>query len=139
MFVSISAIGSRLKSENLPLSVHGRMTQSDIETPTAQGVADAPFLDTRDRVETLFPVEDEGISNYIVHEVLEAYLRDNVKARILHPDGTYSHVKPSPDTQPFDVQASLATQVGSETDVAVSISALPRKYRKYLSGYEQQN
>ena len=36
-----------------------------------------------------------------------------------------------------DVQASLANQTGSETDVAVPLSALPRKYRKYLTGYEQ--
>jgi polyphosphate kinase len=103
------------------------------------GSADLMPRNLDNRVETLFPIEDEGIRNYLVHEVLEAYLRDTAKARILRPDGTYEHVKPPSDMPPFDVQGSLATQVGSETDVTVPISALPRKYRKYLSNYEQTN
>ena len=40
------------------------------------------------RVEIVFPVEDEGIKKEILH-VLDLEFRDNVKAHILQPDGTY--------------------------------------------------
>ena len=43
------------------------------------------------RVEIVFPVEDEEIKKEIRH-VLDLEFRDNVKAHILQPDGTY--VKP---------------------------------------------
>ncbi|MFL5732629.1 MAG: polyphosphate kinase 1 [Chloroflexia bacterium] len=101
------------------------------------GSADLMPRNLDNRVETLFPVEDEGVRNYIVNEVLEAYLRDTSKARLLRPDGTYVHVQLQPNTPPFDVQASLTNQLAAEAEVGVPLSALPRKYRKYLSGYEQ--
>ncbi|MDW8247300.1 MAG: polyphosphate kinase 1 [Sandaracinaceae bacterium] len=41
------------------------------------------------RVEVLFPIEDEGIRKRIIHDILAIELRDDVKARILRPDGTY--------------------------------------------------
>ena len=40
------------------------------------------------RVEIVFPVEDEGIKKEIKH-VLDLEFRDNVKAHLLQPDGTY--------------------------------------------------
>ena len=40
------------------------------------------------RVEIVFPVEDEQIKKEIMH-VLDLEFRDNVKAHILQPDGTY--------------------------------------------------
>ncbi len=41
------------------------------------------------RVEVLFPVEDPQYVRYLREEVLETYLSDNVKARIMQPDGSY--------------------------------------------------
>ena len=40
------------------------------------------------RVEIVFPVEDEEIKKEIIH-ILDLEFKDNVKAHILHPDGTY--------------------------------------------------
>ena len=40
------------------------------------------------RVEIVFPVEDEDIKKEIIH-ILDLEFRDNVKAHILQPDGTY--------------------------------------------------
>ena len=40
------------------------------------------------RVEIMFPVEDEGLKEKVIH-ILEVELEDNVKAHILQPDGTY--------------------------------------------------
>lgn len=41
------------------------------------------------RVEVVAPINDPEIKNYLRNEVLEVYLRDNVKARLLQPDGSY--------------------------------------------------
>lgn len=40
------------------------------------------------RVEILFPVEDEGLKQEVIH-ILDIQLQDNTKARILQPDGSY--------------------------------------------------
>ena len=45
------------------------------------------------RVETLFPVEDERIKASIKDEILNIHLRDNVKARMMMPDGSYQRVE----------------------------------------------
>jgi polyphosphate kinase len=42
------------------------------------------------RIEVVFPIEDGNLRERIISEVLELQLQDNVKARIMHADGTYS-------------------------------------------------
>ena len=42
-----------------------------------------------DRVEAMFPVKDELLRQRLRQEVLDAYLADNVKARVLQRDGSY--------------------------------------------------
>jgi polyphosphate kinase len=49
----------------------------------------------RRRVEIMFPIEDPRLQNRIVEGILGVVLLDNVKARILNPDGSYRRV-PSP-------------------------------------------
>ena len=44
------------------------------------------------RVETLFPIEDEGIRNSIRDEILQIHLKDNTKARLMLADGSYEPV-----------------------------------------------
>src|SRR5699024_6088223 len=44
------------------------------------------------RVEILFPINDPRIVEELI-EVNELFLRDNVKARVQLPDGTYEYVK----------------------------------------------
>ena len=64
------------------------------------------------RVEVLFPVKDEGIRERICKEVLPAYLSDNRKARLLGPEGLYTHSRRSRNGRGFSVQdhlMSLAT------------------------------
>ncbi len=43
------------------------------------------------RVEIMFPIEDERLKEEVVH-ILHVELEDNVKAYILQPDGSYTHV-----------------------------------------------
>jgi polyphosphate kinase len=42
-----------------------------------------------DRCEVLFPVDDPALSARLRDEILGSYLKDNVKARLLQPNGTY--------------------------------------------------
>ena len=46
------------------------------------------------RVEIAYPVEDPAVKERILDEVLATSLGDNVKARILRPDGQYERVLP---------------------------------------------
>jgi polyphosphate kinase len=41
------------------------------------------------RVEVMFPVDDEGLRDRVIDEILKIALKDNVKARRLRSDGTY--------------------------------------------------
>lgn len=42
-----------------------------------------------ERCEVVYPVQTPEAAYRLRHEILEAYLRDDIKARLLQPDGTY--------------------------------------------------
>jgi polyphosphate kinase len=56
------------------------------------------------RVEVVCPVKDPKLRKYLREEVLDAYLRDNVNARELQPDGSYQRLPLSADVERFDSQ-----------------------------------
>ncbi len=56
------------------------------------------------RVEVVIPVLDPDVRRYIVDEILQFYLKDNVNARVLRPDGTYRKVTGG---EPFDAQMAF--------------------------------
>jgi polyphosphate kinase len=56
------------------------------------------------RVEVIAPVTDPSLRRYLKDVALDAYLRDNTKARELQPDGSYMRVRPAPGEEPFDSQ-----------------------------------
>jgi polyphosphate kinase len=60
------------------------------------------------RVETIAPVRDERLKRYLKDVVLDAYLRDNVKARVLSPDGRYHPVPVEPGGERFNSQLYFA-------------------------------
>lgn len=53
------------------------------------GSADWMARNLYDRVEVVFPVKDELLRERVRHELLDAYLADNVKARVLQSNGNY--------------------------------------------------
>ncbi len=57
------------------------------------GSADWMTRNLYERCEVVFPVEDEKLSVRLHDEILQSYLKDNVKARMLLPDGDYVRVK----------------------------------------------
>jgi polyphosphate kinase len=56
------------------------------------GSADMMQRNLDRRVEILFPVKDEKLKSTIMKTIIKAYLRDNIKARMLLSDGTYRMV-----------------------------------------------
>jgi polyphosphate kinase len=54
----------------------------------------------RRRVEIMFPIEDPRLQNRIVDGILGVVLSDNVKARVLGPDGVYRRVPPPKPGEP---------------------------------------
>ena len=53
------------------------------------GSADWMPRNLYERVEVVFPLRDSRTRDRVRHEILEAYLADNVKARFLQRDGSY--------------------------------------------------
>ncbi len=49
------------------------------------------------RIEVMFPIDDELLRGRILDEILATQLADNVRARVLLPDGTYQRVVPDKD------------------------------------------
>ena len=68
------------------------------------GSADWMHRNLSRRVEVVCPIDDPRIRAYLKDEVLQAYLRDSVNARELHPNGTYQPVESAVDEGPFDSQ-----------------------------------
>ena len=54
------------------------------------------------RVEVVVPVKDQQLRKYLREVLLDAYLRDDVKARRLNIDGSYA--RPAPGPVPFNSQ-----------------------------------
>lgn len=68
------------------------------------GSADLMPRNLNRRVEILFPVQDRAIARRLRDEVLETYLADNMKTRVLHADGSWKHIWPSGCEQPLNAQ-----------------------------------
>jgi polyphosphate kinase len=60
------------------------------------GSADWMPRNLHERVEVLFPLKNPLLRDRVVHEILAAYLADNVKARFLQKDGRYLRSWQSP-------------------------------------------
>jgi len=56
------------------------------------------------RVEVVVPVVDPPAKRYLKDTVLAAYLRDNVKARVMNSDGSYELPPIAPGEEPFNSQ-----------------------------------
>ncbi len=89
------------------------------------------------RVEVMFPVEDEGLRDRVVDEILGIALADNVKARRLLPDGSYVRVRPE---APSGVSAGngtvasngVAANGSSGTEALVNGSHAPKATRSQV-------
>ena len=82
------------------------------ESEILLGSSDMMPRNLEKRVEVLFSVPDPTIRSAI-KRILDIHLKDNVKARILKPDGTYERVKPKPGEELMDSQLWLINNIGA--------------------------
>jgi polyphosphate kinase len=66
------------------------------------GSADLMPRNLNRRVEIIFPVRDRAIVRRLREEILATYMRDTVKARRMHADGTYEHIAPADGEEPLN-------------------------------------
>ena len=59
------------------------------------------------RAEIIYPIENIDLKARIINEILMTYLNDNVKARLMQPDGSYVRLKPKDGQQPLRSQSAL--------------------------------
>lgn len=71
------------------------------------GSADLMTRNLSHRVEVVFPVERPEHIRYLRENVLEMYLKDNKRARLMQPDGDYKRLKPERSDAIVDIQAWL--------------------------------
>lgn len=71
------------------------------------GSADLMRRNLDHRVEVVFPVESPEHIHYLRYQMLETYLKDNIRARIMQQDGSYRRLKPSNNDKVIDVQEFL--------------------------------
>ncbi|HVO20067.1 MAG TPA: polyphosphate kinase 1 [Anaeromyxobacter sp.] len=75
------------------------------------GSADLMERNLDRRVEVVFPVGDPQLLRTLRDEILESYLRDNVRTRLMQPDGSYRRLHPAEGEAPYDSQlAPLQTR-----------------------------
>jgi polyphosphate kinase len=68
------------------------------------GSADLMPRNINRRVEVLFPIRSKELVRHICTNILMVYKKDNVKARLMLPDGTYERIKPELDEPALNVQ-----------------------------------
>ena len=71
------------------------------------GSADWMPRNFKRRVEILYPIRQPQLKSRIMDEILMTYLNDNVKARIMQPDGAYLRVQPKDGDKPLRSQSEL--------------------------------
>jgi polyphosphate kinase len=92
------------------------------------GSADWMPRNLYERCEVLFPVEDLEAGTRLRKEILGAYLKDNVKARMLQPDGCYVRVpKNGPAFSAQDYFTELACEPVVETTVKAATKPRAKK------------
>jgi polyphosphate kinase len=105
------------------------------------GSADWMPRNLYERVEVIFPLKDALLRERVKHEILEAYLADNLKARVLQKDENYIRVwqaqgkrNPPSGTAAFNAQEFLiALAEGKQPVTAIPVVSKPTAGRVTVS------
>jgi polyphosphate kinase len=108
------------------------------------GSADWMPRNLYERVEVLTPLRDEFLRDRVRHEILDAYLADNLKARILLRDGRYVRPWQSPRKRTSKPPSGAAAFNAQEFLISVAegkqpaiVPAAPQAKHKLLVGKER--
>lgn len=79
------------------------------------GSADLMPRNLNRRIEVLFPVVEPAMVRYIRGRILKTLLEDNVKARVMLPDGTYRHLRPRSARTARDAQKTFLQAISQRS------------------------
>jgi len=143
--------GIRWISDNIRVrSIVGRFLEHSRIFYFANGGNEEIYLSSADwmprnlyeRVEVAFPVKDEANRDRIKREILDAYLADNAKSRILKSDGTYvRNEKAGKKTRPaesFNAQEFLICVAESKKTAAEIPQVEPRRGVRSVNGQKSR-
>jgi polyphosphate kinase len=80
------------------------------------------------RIEVAFPIDDGNLRERLRGEILETLLKDNVKARFLQANGSYTRVKPRRNTPRRRSQMELMAAANVRHEFASALSKTSPKY-----------
>ncbi len=95
------------------------------------GSADWMARNLYERCEVVFPVHDKALSERLRGEILGSYLRDNVKARLLQPDGQY--IRAPKDGKPCNAQQHFMALARGSVEADGTSAAPTNHLRKTAS------
>jgi polyphosphate kinase len=96
-------------------------------------------------VEVIFPLKDERLRDRVKNEILDAYLADNVKARLLQKDGRYIRAWQAKGKRKAPTGASafssqdflIGIAEGRQQGEGIPEVPSPRRTRKATAGKER--
>jgi polyphosphate kinase len=94
------------------------------------GSADWMPRNLRRRIEVVFPIEDGNLRERVISELLALPLQDNVKARIMRPDGAYVRPRARPGEPVRRAQLEFIEQTRHEHTPAPKPGRAGSKYPK---------
>jgi len=101
------------------------------------GSADWMPRNLYERVEVIYPVKDALLRERVKNEILEAYLADNLKARVLQKDGSYIRAwqaqgkrKPPTGTAAFNAQEFLIAVAEGKQPLEAIPPEPPKRVRR---------
>jgi len=97
----ISVVGRFLEHSRIYYFMNGG------EEKVYMGSADLMPRNLNRRVEVIFPIEDQRLISYIKDQVLETYLLDNTKARLMTPNGDYNRIESKESDHRFNSQQAF--------------------------------
>jgi polyphosphate kinase len=112
-------VGIKGVSENITVtSIVGRYLEHSRLYYFLNGGKDEIYLGSADlmqrnldhRVEVVFPLERAEHVRYLRDQVLDKYLHDNLRARVMLPNGRYKRLKPGAGAEAIDVQEWLMSR-----------------------------
>ena len=80
------------------------------------GSADLMPRNLNQRVEVLFPIDDPKLIRHLRDDVLEAYLKDNTKCRVMQPDGKSIHLHPQEGSPAVNVQEEFIGRARAQSE-----------------------
>src|SRR5437868_11452781 len=138
--------GVRGVSDNIAVrSIVGRFLEHSRIFCFANGGQEEVFLGSADwisrnlyeRVEVMFPLKDAMLRDRVKNEILEAYLADNLKAKVLQKDGSYIRAwqaqgkrKPLSGSAAFNAQEFLIAVAEGKQPLEAIPPEPPKRVRK---------